>query len=134
MRKWILVILAVMMMAPAAASADQKQDRHAIIDELSAFSDTNPNALTQVVYSLADNYIKDNKIDKAIALYEKAANVITGNEDILNRLGNLYSQKQDHAKAADIYQKLAGLKPDNTGYVPSDHEETFDEDKDLVVL
>ncbi|MCX5692095.1 MAG: tetratricopeptide repeat protein [Candidatus Omnitrophica bacterium] len=117
MRKWILVILAVMMMAPMYATADQKQDKQAIIDELSAFSDTNPNAFAQVVYLLGDSYHRDNKIDKAIALYEKAANVITGNEDILNRLGNLYNQKQDYAKAADIYQKLAGLKPDNAWYV-----------------
>jgi len=116
MRKWVLVILAVMMLAPVYAGADQKQDKQAIIDELSVFSDTNPNALAQVVYLLGDGYSRDNKVDKAIALYEKAANVI-GNEDILNRLGNLYNQKQDYAKAADVYQKLVGLKPDNTGYV-----------------
>lgn len=117
MFRWALVVLVVMMALPVCVSADQKQDKQAVIDEISAFLDSNPTAFSQAVFILADAYSRDNKMDQAIALYEKARNVITGNEDILNRLANLYNQKQNYEKAADAYKELSGLKPDNISYV-----------------
>lgn len=118
MRKWFLVTLAIIiMMAPLYARADQKEDKQVIFDELNALSEANPNKLVPIVYLLEESYSKDNNIDRAIALYEKAVNVIKGNEDMLNRLGNLYNQKQDYAKAVVVYQKLVELRPDNVGYV-----------------
>ena len=78
--------------------------------------DRNPDILRNVVFSIGDDYQRNNKIDEAISLYEKATKVLPNNEDFLNRLGALYNQKGESAKAIDVYKKLTELKPDNAWY------------------
>jgi len=116
MQKVILIALAIVFSVAGLAVADQKQDKEAILTEFSAFADKDPSILSQAVFSMADMYMRDNKLDSAIALYEKAVAVLPKNEDLLSRLGSLYNQKMDYDKVAEIYQKLTELRPDNTWY------------------
>ena len=117
MRKAIFIILAIALIATGIVFADQKQDKEAILDELSIYSDKDPSVLSGAIFSMGDAYGRENKIDEAIALYEKSLNILSNDENILNRIGNLYIQKANYDKATAIYKKLADLKPDNTWYL-----------------
>jgi len=55
---------------------------------------------------VADQYIKDNRTDRAIAVYEKILSISEGNEKVLKNLADLYLQKSSNEKASDIYVKL----------------------------
>ena len=116
MRYLLFFTLTVVMLAPFAAFADQKQDIRDILNEVSAYADKDPSVLEGAVFSVGDAYVRENKIDEAIALYEKSINIIPGNENLLNRIGNLYNQNRQYNKAAGIYEKLTEIKPDNTWY------------------
>lgn len=116
MKKIVLFVLCAVLCAACVAFADQKQDKEAILNELSSYSDKNPLALAGVVFSMGDVYSRENKTDEAIALYEKALNIFSDNEELLNRAGNLYNQKAAYDKAAAVYKKLTALKPDNIWY------------------
>ena len=94
----------------------EKGDKDAILEELGAFVDKNPAILRSTIFAMADAYTRDNKADSAIALYEKASKILPSDEEILSRLGGMYNQKADYLKAAEIYAKLASLKPDNVWY------------------
>ncbi|PJC48959.1 MAG: hypothetical protein CO035_00735, partial [Candidatus Omnitrophica bacterium CG_4_9_14_0_2_um_filter_42_8] len=117
MNKIMLFILCFVLCAACVVFADQKQDKEAILNELNVYSDKNPLVLAGVVLSMGDAYARENKIDETIALYEKALNVFSDNEELLNRAGNLYNQKAAYDKAVAIYKKLTALKPDNIGYI-----------------
>lgn len=112
----VLVVLALAFLMVLPAPAAEKTDKDAIMQELAAAIDKNPEILRSVIFSIADNYQRDNKIDQAIALYEKALAILENKEDILSRLAGLYNQKADYAKSAEVYKKLTELKPDNTWY------------------
>ena len=55
---------------------------------------------------VAENYIKDNRSDRAIATYEKILSISAGNEKVLKDLSDLYLQKSEKTKASEIYVKL----------------------------
>jgi tetratricopeptide (TPR) repeat protein len=112
----IFIVLAVVLIATGIVFADQKQDKEAILDEISIYSDKDPAILTGVIFSMADAYQRENKIDEAIALYEKALNIFPNDENILNRVANLYTQKTNYDKAIAVYKKLTDLKPENMWY------------------
>lgn len=116
MRYLLFLTLTALMLASFTAFADQRQDIQDILNEVSAYADKNPSVLDGAVFSVGDAYVRENKIDEAIALYEKAMNIIPDNENLLNRIGNLYNQKMEYGKAAGIYEKLIKIRPDNTWY------------------
>ncbi|HAZ10655.1 MAG: hypothetical protein A2047_04175 [Omnitrophica bacterium GWA2_41_15] len=113
----VLVILAAMVLAlPAMAFSVEKADKDALLQELRASMDKNPDVLRNAVFQTGDEYMRQNKVDEAIALYEKALKALPDNEDLMTRLANMYSQKQDYKSSADIYKKLTELKPENAFY------------------
>ncbi|MBU1934399.1 tetratricopeptide repeat protein [Patescibacteria group bacterium] len=111
----LVVFVAVMLMTLSAFAVD-KASKDAILTELSALIDKNPDILRSVVYSVGDEYARENKTDEAVALYEKALKILPDNEDFLNRLGNLYNQKAEYVKAVEVYKKMIELNPGNTWY------------------
>ena len=116
MRYIVSLSLLLLMLTPFTAFADQKQDTEAILDEIGVYADKDPSVLAGAVFALGDAYVRENEVDKALALYEKALNVIPDNENLLNRAGNLYNQKAQYDKVAAIYEKLTKIKPENSWY------------------
>ena len=108
----LIVLMAAIFVFPCtlfAAEKGEKGDKDAILQELGSFIDKNPNILRTVIFSMGDEYSRENKINEAIALYEKGVKLLPKDEDFLNRLGSLYNQKRDYVKAAEVYKKsLAG--------------------------
>lgn len=98
------------------ADKAEKADKDAILQEISAFIDKSPDIIRPVIFSIADEYVNTNKVDEAIALYDKALKILPDSEDLLGRLANLYNRKADYLKSADIYKKMTELKPENTWY------------------
>jgi tetratricopeptide (TPR) repeat protein len=56
--------------------------------------------------TVADQYIKENKIDRAISILERILTVTEANEKVLSTLAGLYLDKSEKIKASDIYIKL----------------------------
>lgn len=111
----IFVLVTVLM--PLSIFAVEQQDKDAIWTELNSFIDKDPDILRDIIFSMGDSYSRENKLDEAIALYEKALRILPDNEDFLNRLGSLHNQKGDYAKAAETYKRLTELRPDNMWYL-----------------
>ncbi|OIO33209.1 MAG: hypothetical protein AUJ70_03630 [Candidatus Omnitrophica bacterium CG1_02_40_15] len=112
----VVFIITTILMLPFPVFAVEKQDKDAILQEISAFIDKSPDAIRPIIFSIADEYVNNNKIDEAIALYEKASKILPTSEDLLSRLANLYNRKADYSKSTDIYKKMIELKPDNIWY------------------
>lgn len=113
----VLIIFAAVLLAFAVTGfAVEKQDKDAILQEISAFIDKAPDTIRPVIFSIADEYVSTNKVDEAIALYEKALKILPSSEDLLGRLANLYNRKEDYLRSADIYKKMIELKPENIWY------------------
>src|SRR3989338_8279107 len=86
----VLVIFAAIVLAlPAVVFSIEKADKDAILQELSGFVDKNPDILRNVIFQMADDYSRQNKVDEAIALYERGLKAIPDNEDLMNRLANI---------------------------------------------
>jgi len=56
--------------------------------------------------TVAQQYIKENKPDRAIAIYEKILKISDSNEIILKTLSDLYLQKSENAKASELFVKM----------------------------
>ena len=115
----LIVLMAAIFVFPCtlfAAEKGEKGDKDAILQELGSFIDKNPNILRTVIFSMGDEYSRENKINEAIALYEKGVKLLPKDEDFLNRLGSLYNQKRDYVKAAEVYKKMAEVNPGNVWY------------------
>ncbi len=117
MFKWIyavLVVFAVIIMTfPSCAFSAEKTDKDAVLDEIGNAIDKNPDIIKGVIFSIADDYSRQNKIAEATALYEKALKVMPKAEDLMGRLADLYNRKPDYAKAAELYKRMTELNPDN---------------------
>lgn len=94
----------------------EKADKSALLDEVNSFIDKKPDILRNIIFSMADEYASQRKEDEAIALYEKAINVLPDSEDLLNRLANLYNNKLNYLKAAEVYEKITKISPDKIWY------------------
>ena len=112
----LVVFVVTLALLPMTVFAATQADKDALLAELSAFMDKDPEIIRNVVYSMADGYSRNDKTDEAIALFEKALKILPDNEDFLNRLGDLYNRKADYAKVAEIYKKLTVAKPENIWY------------------
>nr|MBU1327718.1 tetratricopeptide repeat protein [Candidatus Omnitrophota bacterium] len=112
----LIMFVAVVLALPAMAFSAEKTDKDAILQELVASMDKNPDMLRNAVFQTGDEYMRQNKTDETIALYEKALKALPDNEDLMTRLANMYSQKQAYKSSADIYKRLTELKPENAFY------------------
>ena len=117
-QKYVILVVFVLtaILLPSSVFSATQADKDAILAEISTSMDKNPEIIRNVVYSMADEYTRNDKTDEAIALFEKALKVLSNNEDFLNRLGDLYNRKEDYVKVAEIYKKLTVAKPENTWY------------------
>src|SRR3989338_568920 len=91
----LVVLMAAIFVLPSslfAAEKGEKNDKDAILQELGSFIDRNHNILRTVIFSMGDEYSRENKTDEAVALYERAVKILPKDEDFMNRLGNLYNQ------------------------------------------
>ena len=132
----LVIFLFMTFMFPPLTFAVDKAAKEAILDELSKLADKNPDILRNSIYSIADEYSRENKVDESIAVFEKALKIFPDNEDFLNRLGGLYSQKQDYAKAAEVYKILTEVNPQNAWYftaLSDAYRNTGDGDKAATV-
>ena len=109
----LVIFVAMLLVFPAAGFSIEKADKDALLQEISGFISQKPEFLKNAVLSMADDYVIKMKTDEAIALYEKALKVLPDSEDILSRLANLYSNKSDFAKTAEIYKKITEANPNN---------------------
>ncbi len=117
MGRILIIVLIAVFLTPLAIFADQKQDKEAVINEISAYSEKKPAILITAISALGDAYAQENKIDEAMELYKKALNIVPEDENLLNRMGMLYNQKADYEASMVIYEKLSNLKPDNMWYL-----------------
>lgn len=112
-----LVIFVVCVIFTSPIFAVEKKDKDAILEEIGEFLETKPEILRNAIFSIGDEYLRANQVDKAIALYEKALKALPDSEDFLNRLGGLYNQKGDYSKAAQTYKRLTEIQPENVWYL-----------------
>ena len=132
----LFVFLVVAFAFSPLSFAVDKAAKQAILDELSELADKNPEILRSAIYSIADEYSRENKADESIAVFEKALKIFPDNEDFLNRLGNLYNQKQDYTKAAEVYKKITEINPQNVWYfnvLSEAYKNAGDEEKSTAV-
>ena len=66
--------------------------------------------------TLAQQYVQQNKIKKAIEIYEKIAEVMPEDLESRAQLANLYSREKKHDKAIEIWVALLDADPENTKY------------------
>lgn len=132
----LVVFLMVLFMVPLTVFSATKEDKDALLSEISNFIDKKPEIISNVVYSIADEYSRGDKIDESIALFEKALKVTPDDDGFLNRLGDLYSRKGDQAKVIEIYKKLTTVKPDNVWYFQrlSDAYKNADKNDEAVLV
>jgi|GEM_PF-1032213 len=112
----VIVAMALTMVMCGFAFAIEKSSKDALLEELSIMIDKNPDIIRTFVYSISNEYERVNNLEKAIAVFEEALQILPDNEDFLNRLGDLYNRKGDTAKVIEIYKKMTSLRPDNLWY------------------
>ncbi len=66
--------------------------------------------------TLAQQYVQQNEIKKAIETYEKIAEVMPEDLESRAQLANLYSRQKKHDKAIEIWVALLDADPENTKY------------------
>ncbi len=70
----------------------------------------------QEFIKIAQDYIKQNKIDEAIDMYERIVNAAPNNIESQKQLANLYTQTKQHEKATQIWNELLDGDPVNASY------------------
>ena len=74
------------------------------------------NPAVQEFVKIAQNYIKQNKIDEAIDIYERIVNAAPNDIESQKQLANLYTRKNYHEKATQIWSELLNNDPVNSTY------------------
>jgi len=110
----VVFVITVILALPFTAFSVETTDKDAFLQEISGFIDKNPNVLESAIFLMADDYLRQNKIDETIAFYEKALKILPNNENLLNKFANLYNGKLDYVKVAEIYKRMTELRPENT--------------------
>lgn len=109
----VVFVITIILALPFTAFSVETADKDAFLQEISGFIDKNPDVLESAIFLMADDYLRQNKIDETISFYEKALKILPGNENLLNRFANLYKSKSDYVKAAEIYKRMTEMKPEN---------------------
>ena len=66
--------------------------------------------------TLAQQYVEQNDVKKAVEIYEKLAEVMPEDLESRAQLANLYSRQRKHDKAVDTWEALLDEDPENTKY------------------
>ena len=66
--------------------------------------------------TLAQQYVQQNEVKKAVKIYEKLAEVMPEDLESRAQLANLYSRQNKHDRAVDTWKALLGEDPENTKY------------------
>ena len=66
--------------------------------------------------TLAQQYVQQNEVKKAVDIYEKLAEVMPEDLESRAQLANLYSRQNKHDKAIDTWEALLDEDPENTKY------------------
>ena len=66
--------------------------------------------------TLAQQYVQQNEVKKAVDIYEKLAEVMPEDLESRAQLANLYSRQNKHDKAVDTWKALLDEDPENTKY------------------
>lgn len=63
----------------------------------------------------AEKLVAEDRIDEALALYEKSLAAVPALTTINRQIGDLYLRKRDRARALDAYQRLLDAAPEDPG-------------------
>ena len=66
--------------------------------------------------TLAQQYVQQNEVKKAVEIYEKLAEVMPEDLESRAQLANLYSRQNKHDNAVDTWNALLDVDPENTKY------------------
>ena len=66
--------------------------------------------------TLAQQYVQNNEIKKAVKIYEQLAEVMPDDLESRAQLAHLYSRQNKHEKAIDTWEALLEVDPENTKY------------------
>ena len=66
--------------------------------------------------TLAQQYVQQNEIKKAVKIYEQLAEVMPEDLESRAQLASLYSRQNQHDKAVDTWKALLDVDPENTKY------------------
>ena len=66
--------------------------------------------------TLAQQYVRNNEIKKAVKIYEQLAEVMPDDLESRAQLAHLYSRQNKHEKAIDTWEALLEVDPENTKY------------------
>ena len=66
--------------------------------------------------TLAQQYVQQNEVKKAVEIYEKLAEVMPEDLESRAQLANLYSRQKKHDAAVDTWRALLDEDPENTKY------------------
>jgi tetratricopeptide (TPR) repeat protein len=67
----------------------------------------------RVLYNLGLAYSKTGELDKALAALDRASAIDPTKPDTYMTLASIYEQRNDKAKAEEMYQKVASIDPRN---------------------
>ena len=73
-------------------------------------------AMVQEFVKMAQEYVKQNKIEEAIEIYERIAKAVPEDFEYRAELATLYSRINQHEKAAQIWSELLETDPENIKY------------------
>ncbi|HRU38477.1 MAG TPA: tetratricopeptide repeat protein, partial [Candidatus Goldiibacteriota bacterium] len=103
-------------MAAEAYAKQGLQDKAQIIYKKIARLDTEklpekdkPRQILIKKHILAEKYIEDGEIDKAIETYKEIMKISPANFDVYQKLGELYTEKGDKESAMDCYKKIVDI-------------------------
>ncbi len=86
------------------------------ITELKA-QDTEKNSTPEQEFvKMAQEFVKQDKIEEAIEIYERIVIAIPEDHDSHTQLASLYTRTDQHEKAAQIYSQLLEAEPENIKY------------------
>ena len=86
------------------------------IAELEAQNSEGKRAPIQAFVKMAQEYVKQNKIEEAIEIYERIAKAVPEDFEYRAELAKLYARTNQHEKAAQIWSELLEAEPENTEY------------------
>jgi len=87
-----------------------------VIRAIEALAAEDPTIALRVYSMAAESYQAKNQPDRALAIYEAAANAFPQQEDALNKLLGFYQQQGQHEQLIKVAEQLAKLRPETSYY------------------
>ena len=86
------------------------------IAELEAQNSEGKRAPIQAFVKMAQEYVKQNKVEEAIEIYERIAKAVPEDSESRAELAKLYARTNQHEKAAQTWSQLLETDPENIKY------------------